>query len=226
MLKGMGWRWMVVAVSALAVSGCGFYFGDEPEDYPDAGYTCYWCYPDAGLGPDGYVPVCRDAAPAADAHVIVDAGAGCSDAQASAPYKPVSSPAPTTGVRSPDSIAHHSGCNMLINAGCGPGEKCGRLVIEAGSPPLAQVGCAPAGDKQPGEPCSYNGQFACAAESGGSDCVGGSECIGGMCMKLCDTENGWGCMSGTCTTATKLSTIDTDVGICTNACEPPGTASK
>lgn len=117
--------------------------------------------------------------------------------------------------------AHDHSCNPATNLGCGPGEKCGVVVIEAGAPPRTSVDCVPDGTKQPGEACTIDGHVACG-QSGYSDCGAGTECMGGQCLEICEVGVANSCADGYC--EAKPEELGAAWGVCRPACDPTGVA--
>lgn len=183
-------RVAVLGLAVLLVTSCS---GREPAQ-SDAGLPHYYDarWPDARIGPDAHILVCRDASLPADAAPPMDGGSDgeCNDPNAPAlathPAVPSSHLRPTTTERT---AAHEIWCNLVYNIGCGPNERCGIILLERGAPAWVHFDCVPQGTQTAGESCTTDGEVACGM-TGISDCIGTTDCVDGVCRQFCDTKDG------------------------------------
>jgi hypothetical protein len=102
-------------------------------------------------------------------------------------------------------------CDLVLNTGCDPGEKCtyrvDALVADGG-----YTLCAADGDVPVGGACTFG-------TDGIDDCAGGGWCRHGICLATCRAEPD-GCPPGdSCRTGLDV-LAGTNVGVCQPACDP------
>src|SRR5262245_33556835 len=83
-----------------------------------------------------------------------DDGAGPSDAPVRIDTATPADAPPTIDARQVDAPPVGGPCNILTQSGCAAGQKC-TWIRASVSPPLGQVGCAPAGTVATNAACSY-----------------------------------------------------------------------
>jgi hypothetical protein len=119
-------------------------------------------------------------------------------------------------------------CNVLTQTGCKSGEQCTWIIDMADmTSSIGHVGCAPAGDRATGAPCTRNQPGA----MGYDNCVGGDYCLGpaaggtGVCKTMCVQGGGNpACPVGfSCTAYVGVfgpPDLPAAAGVCEPSCDP------
>lgn len=86
-------------------------------------------------------------------------------------------------------------CNVLLQVGCDPGQKCVWAYGTTTQMPPGSIACAPDGTVPAGGACTYGpvvpSTYPQSCVSGSyDDCVRGTACWNGRCEPICDPQGG------------------------------------